>query len=275
MANGQAEANHQKYKYPTVEAMYGADDLGNDPIFPGGYINYGYWKDIALTGQLITLENRIQSQANLYKTIFERAQITKDDAVLEAGCGRGQGLRLLCDTIGPEMAYGIDFSSYQVRRSLHTLEGTRGNVCVIQSPAESLPFDEGSFTKVYSVEAIQHFKSPEAFIHELGRVVRENGLVTLTSFFAKNKTVIPELIKMFPTIKRGVDNPIDINDVVKWLQESGFGNIEVNSIGDNVWERFVEWCNQAKPDEVSTNWLDAYQRGLLDYYTIVATKQTS
>lgn len=265
-----AEKVQKKIKYPTVESMYGVDDLGNDPIFPGGYINYGYWKNIPLLGQLITLQDRVDSQANLYSTMFGLTKIDESDIVLEAACGRGRGLKLLCDTISPQSVYGIDFSPHQVQRSITTLDGTPGDIHVIESPAENLPFDDNTFTKAYSVEAIQHFKSPEMFIKQLGRVVKKDGVVAITSFFATSKSAVPVLTEIFPTIKRGVDNAIDINDIIKWLTESNFKDIDVISIGEYVWKQFAMWCEQVNPQENANNWLNAYVRGLLDYYIITA-----
>lgn len=262
--------NNTTYKYPTVESMYAEDDLGNDPIFPGNFINYGYWKNIEPSTP-ITLNERLQSQADLYRLMFSQAEISKEDIVLEVGCGRGQGLKLLSEEVMPASIYGVDFSEHQVQRSRSNLVGI-SNVTVTQAPAEELPFEAGTFTKAYSVEAIQHFKSPEVFIQQLSRVLKEGGKVAITSFFATDRDSIPTLKEMFPTLKRGVDNAIDIHDMSTWLEKNGLVDIKVSSIGSDVWSYFVEWCNQVKPEEVSTNWLEAFQKGLMDYYVITGVK---
>lgn len=262
----------QKIKYKTIEEMYGADDLGNDPIFPGGFINYGYWENIGKNSTHISLSERVQSQENLYKKLLDTLKINREDAVLEIGCGRGYGLKFLHDNYSPKAICGIDLSSHQVERSLQTLKGISGNIRVLQGKAEALPLADSQFTKAYTVEAIQHFSSPELFTQELGRIIEKDGRIAIASFFATGADVIPELMQTLPTIQRGVDKAIDIGIIPTWLKRAAFSEINIESIGQNVWDPFVRWCIQEKPEEVSTNWLDAYKNGLMDYYVITATK---
>lgn len=63
-----------EFRYQSVKEMYGDDDLGNNPIFPGGYINYGDWENLD-TQQEISLNTRVEASANLYRKILDKMGI--------------------------------------------------------------------------------------------------------------------------------------------------------------------------------------------------------
>lgn len=254
-----------------IHNMYGSNEAFN-PVFPtDGYFNFGYWGDSVPSGEL-TLEQRDASQRALYAKMFAAAQIGPEDIVLDLGCGRGGGPKQLAETIGPVAVFGIDRLEAQVQRTSRYVAGVPG-VHVVQAEVERLPFAEWSFSRAVSLEAIQHFNAPRGFAHELGRVVRPGGKVAIASFFALERGVTPDLQKLLPTFAENIDRAVYIGDITRWLRESGFGGVAPLPIGEYVWEPFVRWRNQVRKPE-SSGWLDAYQRGLLDYFLITATKQT-
>lgn len=265
-------SNEQIPKHLIPGFMYGPEDNGDNPVFPGGYINFGYWEGLVPEGQP-TLEDRIQSARNMYRLVFDRlGEITPEDDVLEVGCGMGQGLRQLCEEVRPRLAVGVDASIDQTRRARVTLEDVPGKVRVQRSHAEALPFGYDMFDKAYSVEAIQHFDGPKEFVGELGRVVRAGGNIAVASFFTDKEDASPKLKKLFPTFEAGIDHAVNVAEMQSWLTEYGFTEPTIEPIGEHVWERFVEWRNMVMAPNVSTAWLDAYKGGLLDYYVISATK---
>lgn len=86
--------------------VYGSGDLSTLPIFGGGFIDFGYWRDIATDG-VITLEQRVASQQAMYDLVVDALQIGTGDRVLEVGCGRGLGAASVLRR-GPERVCGID-----------------------------------------------------------------------------------------------------------------------------------------------------------------------
>lgn len=258
--------------------MYGAQDVDN-PVFPE-YNNFGYWKGVVPPGEPITRDHRVESQQNMYGLVFEAADIGPDDVVLEVACGRGKGAKLLHDTIRPAVIHGVDFSEHQVERARAAVADTT-NVHIQQAAAENLPFADNTFTKAFSLEAVQHFTSPESFASELGRVVGTAGTIAVASFFTPtpNEAVVPEIAELLPTFRKGThspersrDNAIYIYDMTRWLKQAGFRDVEFTAIGDNVWERFVEWRDMKISPPSKQRWLQAYHRHLFDYYVITATK---
>jgi cyclopropane fatty-acyl-phospholipid synthase-like methyltransferase len=93
----------------TIKKLYGPNDLSCCPAFQGGYINFGYWKDIDISNdKLITLEERIIASASLYNRVFAEMNLQGDDSVLEIGCGRGHGCASLLKRFNPKKVCGLD-----------------------------------------------------------------------------------------------------------------------------------------------------------------------
>jgi cyclopropane fatty-acyl-phospholipid synthase-like methyltransferase len=257
-------------------AMYGADDLSSMAIFSGNFINFGYWQDF--TPGLISIDERTESQANLYRTVLRRLEIDPTDVVLEVGCGIAVGAALTLREFNPRAVYGVDLSQDQIDRA------TKINAAlVVQQPdrfilqqgsALELPYTGEKFDKCYSVEAAQHFEDLAAFASEAHRVLRPGGRLAVTTFFTPYPTAINELRRLIQTIDSGIDVVLAIDSFRDDLLEAGFVDVRVENIGEHVWRGFDAWIGQTEfRDGWARNWLEAYNRGLIDYYLITADKK--
>src|SRR5947209_287233 len=88
--------------------MYGEDDLSSMSLFSGNYINFGYWQDF--TPGPISVGERTESQANLYRAVLRRLRIDSTDVALEVGCGIAVGAALALREFNPRAIYGLDIS---------------------------------------------------------------------------------------------------------------------------------------------------------------------
>jgi hypothetical protein len=96
--------------------MYGENDLSSKELFSGHFINFGYWQDFT-PGRHISVEERTESQANLYRAILRRLEIDPTDVMLEVGCGIGVGAALALREFGPSAVWGLDYSQDQLDRA--------------------------------------------------------------------------------------------------------------------------------------------------------------
>ena len=95
--------------------------------------------------------------------------------VLEAGCGLARWVAFL-DSQGFE-AYGIDYSTVAIERSLSLWPGLR----LVQGDFRHLPFDDGFFDGIVSFGAIEHdINGPQAALTEMYRVLRPGGTMFCT-----------------------------------------------------------------------------------------------
>lgn len=254
-----------------IEAMYGAEDLGASPLFAGGFINFGLWKNIP-AGR-IGLRTRVESSRALYRAVWERLSIIKADAVVEVGCGRGLGASLLLKSLHPRQVLGLDFHPEQVSRAraLNAAPIRGGRLSFLQGPAEALPLPDGCCSKLYSLEAAQHFRSVPKFLWEAARVLRPGGRIAVATFFASRPSAVRKLRRLLPTVERDIDRVIPIQGALRAFKAAGFVRMRSESLGPRVWEGWDRWLAQTEfAQGWGRNWLKAYRCDLLDYYLVSA-----
>jgi len=111
--------------------------------------------------------DHIDPQDGRYVLVREAIAKTRVSKVLDAGCGKGRYLRLLAQNPALEL-HGADLSPEVMKRiepPIHTAQGS----------LLSLPYPDGSFDFVYTVEALEHAVHVDGALRELLRVVRPGG----------------------------------------------------------------------------------------------------
>lgn len=262
-------------KSMTMEKMYDEYDLSKWSLFSGGFINFGYWKSLK-KGQAISESDRTESEKNLYRHLARKLDISKKDKVLEVACGLGLGSSLILNEFSPSEIKAIDISRAQIERAkeINHKEIKNSKKLDFQiGNAEKIPFQSNAFEKVFSIEAAQHFSSIDAFVKESYRVLKPKGKFAVTTFFATSKESQEKVTPMIKTVQDGIDQLIPITEMRKMLEDTGFKNIKIESIGKNVWPGYDKWIAQSEfKDTWNKNWYRAYQEKLLDYYEITAEK---
>ncbi len=119
-----------------------------------------------------------------YLDLFETAgRSPRDVNVLEAGSGFGLGLVVVA-TLGAAEANGIELSSWQVefaQRVREILPDEVGDrVKPIVGDVVELPYADGTFDVVLSLEAISHYLEYAPFLDEAHRVLRRGGVLVIS-----------------------------------------------------------------------------------------------
>jgi ubiquinone/menaquinone biosynthesis C-methylase UbiE len=97
----------------------------------------------------------------LWPPLLEALALTKDDRLLDVGCGGGAFLRHVRETVGCQVA-GVDHSRAMIR--LAAPYAALGD-------AHALPFETGYFTAVSSIVAFMFFPEPVRALAEMHRVL--------------------------------------------------------------------------------------------------------
>lgn len=108
--------------------------------------------------------------------LLETVELEQAAAVLEVGCGTGNYLEAITRASGARVA-GIDPSSAM----LDQLRARFPEALVSVARAESLPFPDGTFDLVYSVDVIHHIADRDAFVAEAARVLRPGGWLCIVT----------------------------------------------------------------------------------------------
>jgi MPBQ/MSBQ methyltransferase len=259
----------QRARIELRERVYGSGDLSELPIFGGGFINFGYWEGIPLDGE-VTLDQRIASQQALYDLVLDVLDVGGGDRVLEVGSGRGLGAASAVRR-GPALVRGVDLMPEQVARASAAHRDER--LAFVRGSASDLPFGDGEFDKLLSVEAAQHFEDVAGFARESFRVLRAGGRLAVATFFASRADAGPEIAELLETFATGLDLAHPVEDVLADLRAAGFVDVGAVSIGEHVWAGFDRWIELGGVrNDWDRNWRDVVARGLADYYLLTGCR---
>lgn len=96
-------------------------------------------------------------------------------ALLEVGCGRGYGFEVLAPRATARV--GIDLA----RSYLKEAQFDFPTVSFAQARGTALPFSDSSFDSIVAFEVIEHIEEDLVFLHELKRVARAQGFITVST----------------------------------------------------------------------------------------------
>jgi ubiquinone/menaquinone biosynthesis C-methylase UbiE len=152
--------------------------MGDQMRFPQG------WGGRMMCGMLVW------QHAGITRWSMELLDVKPRDRVLDIGCGNGVALALLARKATDGAAAGIDPSSVSVevstRRNASAIRA--GKVTVTQGEAARLPFPDGSFDKVLSLESFYFWDDPVAGLKEAQRVLGPGGSILIVMEIVKDES---------------------------------------------------------------------------------------
>jgi SAM-dependent methyltransferase len=101
-----------------------------------------------------------------------------DKYVLDAGCGAGQGAAYLAQN-GARYVVGIDISPESIAYARELF--SRDNLSFVLMDALCLGFSGCTFDVVTSIEVIEHLQKPEQYVSEIRRVLKDKGILVLST----------------------------------------------------------------------------------------------
>jgi len=168
------------------------------------------------------LASAVHAQGEDLARLVELLDPSPDDVVLDLGCGVGHTLRKIAPKV--RLAVGADATAGMLEgaRTLMAREHI-GNVALVVSAAESLPFLEGWFDGVTCRLASHHFADvPRAFA-EVARVLKAGGRFLLSDNYAPDDPALDRWINTLEALR----DPSHVREhtVTEWralLERAGF-----------------------------------------------------
>ena len=158
---------------------------------------------------------------------LEQLSTSQEDRILEIGFGGGDLLEKILSTKSCEYVAGVDLSIDMVnvvgRRLRRHIQ--HGKAEVRRGDIEALPYSNGEFTKVCSVNTLYFWRNPSVALAECHRILRPGGEILLC-FNSR------EDLEAWPCHKYGF-RLYDLVETENLLRTAGFTTIKVASAHDS------------------------------------------
>lgn len=129
----------------------------------------------------LMIERMNESHAEMTAWALDKLAIKANDVVLDIGCGGGAALKRLSQRIDGGKLYGIDYSEVSVEASIKENQGDvdGGKMEIHQGSVSSMPFADGLFDAIITVESYYFWPDLEQDMKEVFRVLKKGGTFML------------------------------------------------------------------------------------------------
>ena len=129
------------------------------------------------------LQRMNESHAGVTGWALEFLHLEEDSHVLDIGCGGGATLGRMSAQIHTGHLTGIDYSavSVQVSKDWNAEDIRSGKMDILEGSVEKLPFADGSFDRIITVESFYFWPDPQENLREVFRVLKKDGIFLLVA----------------------------------------------------------------------------------------------
>jgi SAM-dependent methyltransferase len=177
----------------------------------------------------------------LYPMMADELELRPEDDLLEVGCGSAMLLAEHASHV--RHVAGLDASEIQVRMARERLAEriAAGTAEIVQGDAVALPWEDGRFSVVASLNCLKFVPDPPKALREMRRVLRPDGRLVLTIDKQSDKW--------------GRSGEVDAmgqwqwseEDVRRMLEEAGFADVSVADMPTRLGLQFVRGAKRAAP----------------------------
>ncbi len=261
------------------------DSIGEDfflALAPG-WLNLGLWEGNGTDPAEAPVAVR-----RLVETLAGR--LPKGADVLDVGNGLAAQDPVIADVADTRRLVALNITRSQLVSGRQRL--AEASASPVNGDATRMPFADGAFDGVISVEAAFHFPSRARFFAEAYRVVRPGGVLTMSDIPTYRYPRGPrEIIAALSQLRvwglgtHAAATPVEIVDAV---EAAGFVEVQTELVGERVIApalRFVrDRIDRARGEATGSYRLAAsimlsqvellWERGMIDYLLLRATKPT-
>lgn len=177
--------------------------------------------------------------APLYPMLAKELDLRPDDDLLEIGCGSA---RLLAEQASRvRYVAGLDLSGIQVDMARKQLARriAAGTAEMVQGNAMALPWEDGRFSVVASLNCLKFVPDPARALREMHRVLRPDGRLVITIDKQSDKWGKSGEIDAFGQWQWSVD------DARRMMEAAGFADVSVADMPTKLGLQFVRGAKPA------------------------------
>lgn len=168
-----------------------------------------------------SMSHHLQSEV---MQLIKKMNISKDDLVLDAGCGNGAPTRLVAKVCGCKIS-GFDINPNQIEKAVDCdfFEGVNSLIERTVKDVHKLDYSDETFDKILHNETMCHWMDKKTALAGLYRVLKKGGIMGFHDWLKGNKGDLNDAGGDFPgTYAEGVWFQHTIDETQKFLEEAGF-----------------------------------------------------
>ncbi|NET25264.1 methyltransferase domain-containing protein [Okeania sp. SIO1I7] len=219
-----------KFSEADTEAFYDSEDSLYRSFWDSeGSLHWGYFEDLTEA----KAENFITACKRWNEYMLSQSGITKDSRVLDLGCGNGNTAIWLSQQTGCEVV-GIDISSVRVENAkTKAKQHPSLRLEFIKASATDLPYQDKSFTHVWSQATLYHVHDRHQALREVHRVLEEGGRFIFDDLISPTQE-INEMARKYVYDRLLFEPIFSLDSYKEFLSELGFMVLATKDLKENL-----------------------------------------
>jgi len=206
----------------------------------------------------------------VYEHVLSLLDPSGATAVLDLGCGRGEHLRMLAERASEQVRLvGIDASPQSIEAARAATEGDPRFTFVVHDLTEGIPFEDGAFDRVLSVNVLEAIPDKAALLRETHRVLSADGRLVFAHFDwdsqlydGVDKAVVRKVVHAFADWKQKW-----MADAVGWMGRRLWKTFQATGLFEGRVEAYVHTSTRFEPGrygwERSRDFAGLVRRGMI------------
>ena len=213
-----------------TESYYDAEDAIYRSFWDeDGSVHWGVYDES-------TGDDFLKACANLNDLMVEKGRIDGSDRVLDLGCGNGTTAVWLSTSQNCHVT-GIDLSGVRVQNAEEARarldQQAQERLVFEKASATDLPFEDESFTRLWSQAVIYHVPDKDAVLAEAFRVLEKGGIMVFDDLI-KPQPVISAHAQKYVYERLLYDTPFSFASYQDALKAQGFEVLEAHDLSSHL-----------------------------------------
>lgn len=227
-----------------TESYYDSKDVIYRSLWDeDGSVHWGVFDDS-------TGDDFLKACANLNSIMVAKGRIDSSSRVLDLGCGNGTTAIWLSGNQDCHVT-GVDLSGVRVQNAKDKRAGlgqsAQQNLAFEKASATELPFDDGTFSHLWSQAVIYHVPDKDAALSEAYRVLEEGGIMVFDDL-TKPQPNISAAAQEFVYDRLLYDTPYSFESYQEALRSKGFKILEALDLSAHLKNSYLRLSERTPTD---------------------------